>query len=274
MSKKIQQFFVLIIFTLIISSCSKYNQLLKSNDYDLKYKMAIQYYQEENYLKAMPLLEELYPLFKGTAKGEEVYFFYAFCNYYVGDYEIANFHFKNFERTYPLSPRAEECLYMNAYTHYINSPEPTLDQTHTYSAISELQLFINKYPQSAKVAEANELMDKLHFKLETKAYKICKQYYRTQNYKSAVISINNALKDFPGMKYEEELTFLIIKSHYDFAVNSVEAKQTERLTNAINAYKIFIEKYQVSEYSREAENIYESATKMKEKLVNNNLKTT
>ena len=250
-----------VVLTLLLSSCNEYNQLLKSNDIEKKYEMAIKYYEDKNYYRAFPLLEELVSLYRGTDKAEKIYYYYAFCNYYMGEYDMANYHFKNFAKTYPNSSYAEECLFMNAYTYYINSPEPSLDQTNTLSAISELQLFIDKYPNSSKVAEANELIDKLRLKLETKAYHICKQYYRTQNYKSVIVSIAGALKDFPGLKYHEELTFLVIKSNYLFAINSIESKKKERLESTVKAYQAYINKYPKGEYVKEAESIYENALK-------------
>ena len=250
-----------VFLTLLLPSCSKYNQLLKSNDIEKKYEMAIKYYEEENYYKAFPLLEELVSLYRGTDKAEKIYYYYAFCNYHMGEYDMANYHFKNFAKTHPTSQYAEECLFMNAYTYYINSPESSLDQTNTYSAITELQLFIDKYPNSSKVAESNELIDKLRLKLETKAYHICKQYYRTENYKSAIVCIANTLKDFPDIKYREELAFLAVKSNYLYAINSIETKKTGRLESTVKAYQAYIVKYPKGGYVKEAESIYDNVLK-------------
>jgi outer membrane protein assembly factor BamD len=260
MLKKIK--FILLILPLFsILSCSNYNKLLKSSDYELKYEMAIKYYEDENYYKASPLLEELTSLYKGTARAEKIYFYYAYCNYHMGDYELAGFHFKNFVKTYPGSQYSEEAYFMNAYTHFVDSNEPSLDQTQTYRAITELQMFINKFPKSEKAKEATELIDKLRFKLETKTYNICKQYFRTQNYKAAVVSINNAQKDFPASKYNEELLFLAIKSNYLYALNSIEGKKAERYKNTVEAFELFKEKFPNSPYLKEAANINESVIK-------------
>ena len=45
-----------------------------------------------------------------------------------------------------------------------------LDQTNTYDALKELQLFINTYPNSSRIPECNDLIDKLRTKLEYKDY--------------------------------------------------------------------------------------------------------
>lgn len=259
----------LIFSVLVLTSCSEYNKVLKSSDVTKKYEMAIKLYDEEKYYKAFPLLEELITVYRGTDKAEKIYYYYAYCNYHMGDYAYANYYFKSFVKTFPNSPLAEECFFMNAYTHYLDSPEPTLDQTNTLSAINELQLFVDKYPSSAKVVEANTLIDKLYLKLETKSYNICKLYYKTENYKSAVICIQNTLNDFPATRYAEELSFLIVKSHYLYAVNSVESKKEERLRNALKAYKEFAEKFPTSDYLKEAQNIYDNTLKSLNKQQSN-----
>lgn len=261
--------YILIILIFGLSSCSKYEKLLKSSDYEAKYQAAVKYYEEENYNKAYPLLEELVSLFRGTERAEKIYYYYAYTNYYMDDLIMAGYHFKNFVKTYPSSPFAEECMYMNAYCHYLMSPQASLDQTSTLSAINEFQLFVNRYPESKKVAEANEMIDKLRFKLELKAYEIAKQYYHTENYQSAVVAINNLLKDFPGTKFAEELSFLKIKAQYLYAINSIEAKKQDRLKTTLESYYTFIDKFAQSDYVKEAESIYSNTSKILQKQTTN-----
>ena len=253
----------------MLCSCSKYHQLLKSTDLDHKYEMAIQYYNGEEYYKAFPLFEELLTLYKGTAKGEEVYYYYAYCNYYLDDFILAGYYFKNFAKTYPNSKHAEECQYMNAYCYYQTSPPSSLDQTNTYKAIDELQLFINLYSQSDRIAGCNELIDELRDKLETKTYKNSRLYYKLGIYKAAIVAFNITLKEFPDTKYKEDIVFLILKSNYLLASNSVESKKEERLKLTVDAYNTFIEAYPNSEYIKEAESIYGNSLKQLKNLVPN-----
>lgn len=250
----------------MLCSCSEYQQLLKSTDLDHKHKMATQYFNEEEYYKAFPLFEELLTLYKGTSKGEEVYYYYAYCNYYLDDYILAGYYFKNFAKTYPNSKHAEECQYMNAYCYYQNSPLSSLDQTNTYKAIDELQLFINLYSQSNRIAKCNELIDELRLKLETKIYRNSRLYYNLGEYKAAIVAFNTTLKEFPDTKYKEDIVFFILKSNYLLASNSVESKKEERLKLTVDAYSAFIEAYPNSEYAKEAESIYKNSSKQLKNL--------
>lgn len=258
--------FVNILSALIFSSCSKYQKLLKSTDYEKKYDAAVNYYNDKDYYKAQPLLEELVSIYRGTKKAEKIYYYYAYCHYGQGEYELASYHFDNFVKTFSNSELAEECMYMKAYCYYINSPTASLDQTNTYKAINEMQLFVNLYPKSTRVKECNELMDGLRNKLETKNFDNAKLYYNMEDYKSAVYAFKNVLKDFPDTKYREEILFLIMKANYLYANNSIETKKSERYHAAIDAHNVLIETYPKTKYLKDAENIFDNALKQIEKL--------
>jgi outer membrane protein assembly factor BamD len=247
-------------------SCSKYNKILKSQDLNLKYEAAIKYYEEKDYYKAYPLFEELTVVYRGTSKAEKLSYYFAYTDYYTGDLFMASYRFKNFTSTYPNSVYTEECLFMSAYCHYLLSPSYSLDQEDTRDAINEMQLFLNKYPQSSRADSCNKLIDDLHWKLETKAFAISKQYYKMRNYKSAIISFNNMLKDFPDTEYKEEVAFLIVKSHYYLAINSIESKKEQRIKDTIASYIKFADEFPKSDYLREAENLYENILKEKQKI--------
>jgi len=247
-------------------SCSEYNKLVKSTDLDKKYEMAIKYYEKKDFVKALPLFEELVTVYRATTKAENIQYYYAYTNYNMGDYTLARFQFQNFISTFPNSVHIEEFAYLNAYCYYLDSPTYSLDQTDTKAAIKELQAFINQYPKSSRLTECNNIVEKLREKLERKAYEIAKQYYSIGDYKASIYSFQNTLKEFPDTKYSEELSFLIVKSNYLLAINSIETKKEERLTATINTYLKFIDKYPKSSYLKDAESMYTSALKIKQRI--------
>ena len=105
-----------------------------------------------------------------------------------------------------------------------------------------MQLFIEQYPSSDKRDTCNLLMTQLNRKLERKSYENAKLYYNTLHFKSAVISLNNTLQDFPNSVYEEDIRFLILRSNYELAINSVVSKKKERLEETVEAYQKYIDK--------------------------------
>ena len=265
-----KNFILLISMITIFFSCSKYQRVLKGTDMEKKYSYAENYFEQKDYYRALQLLEELITVYKGTTKGEQTYYYYTYCNYYTGDYAMAAYHFNNFVQTYPSSKYAEEMQFMHSYCYYLDSPIFSLDQTNTLDAIEKFQLFINKFPKSNRVEEANRLIDELRLKVEAKAFNNAKQYYNTENYKSANVAFENLLKDFPGTSYAEEALFLTLKATYIYADKSIETKQIERYKAAQESYLKLIDAFPQSRYLREAEKIYSNvseALKAKQKRI-------
>lgn len=245
--------------------CGGYNTLLRNGSYDKKYNCALKYYHQKKYDKAMGLFEELAPIGKGGQRGEECAFLFAFCNFHEEDYESASFYFMVFGKNYPYSPRAEEAAYMVAYCAYLSSPDYNLDPTNTYRGIQELQLFIDRYPASSHVATCNTLIDKLRHKLELKDYYMAKQYYRMRQYKAAIQSFKNLINDYPETEFREECVYLIIKSAYDYANESVDSKKYERYKLAVDNYLTFKSKFPQSPRMSELTGIYDNSVVLMEK---------
>ena len=240
---------------MILFSCGEYQKVLKSTDVNYKYTKAVEYYNNADFARAMPIFNELTSLMRGSKRSEEVSYYLAYCHYNSGDFLVSSYLFKNYISTYPNGSHVEECLYMSAYCVYMESPSHSLDATNTRKAIEELQLFINEYPLSTKVEQCNKLIDELREKIALKAFENAKQYYTTQYYKSAIIALNSVLIDFPGSKFREEIHFLILKSSYQLAINSISSMVEERLNNTLDAFLVFKDNYPKSDFSKEAEKI-------------------
>tara|TARA_B110000495_G_C23021957_1_gene606451 strand:- start:522 stop:1358 length:837 start_codon:yes stop_codon:yes gene_type:complete len=250
--------FILLGITLVVSSC-KHTRLLKSNDLTKKYEAANQYYENGKYYKAMPLLEDLIPVYRGTEKAERLYYIYAYSDYYMKDYILAAHRFNSFERMFPFSKFTEECQFMGAVCHHKLSPKYSLDQTDTYQAIQQFELFIRQFPESKYVDSSHVLLDNMRIKLENKAFHISKQYYKTRKYKAAIVSLNNTLNTYPDTEHREEIYFLILKSNFYWAKYSIDSKKQERYSNTKKAYTKFAYSFPESRNMKEALTILEKA---------------
>ncbi len=257
--------YIYIILSIAIGlySCDGYNKLLKSSNYELKLEKAQQYYKKGNYIKASALFEELIPVYKGSDKAEEIYYYFSYCNYYQGDYSLSQYHFKNYFRSYPNGKHAEECLFMNAYCYYLNSPVYKLDQTDTKNAMAELQNFIDLFPESSRIDSCNKINDLLRHKLEQKELDITIQYFNISDYKAAIASGQNFIKDFPESNHIDEILYTIIESYYQLAINSLENKKLERLNLAMESYLKLLDLYPKSSYLQKAESVYDNCIKQK-----------
>ena len=250
------------------TSCSKFSRIQKSTDMEAKYQAAVKYYEKERYFQALQLFEELITVFRGTTKAEDTYYYYCECYYETGEFSVAAYHYNNFHQTFPNSPRAEIALFKNAYCYYLDSPPSSLDQQNTIEAIRQFQLFINRYPQSEKIAECNELIDKLRFKLETKDYNNARLFYRTGNHKAAVVSFQNVIKDYPSTIYKEECLYYIVRASFNYAEQSVLSRQSERYKNTIENYYKLVDAFPSGKYLKDAEKYFQDAQSRIKKLEN------
>lgn len=238
------RFFSFLVFLVLFSSCaSKLGKTLKSTDSDYKLKVAENYFAQKKYNNAQVLFEDLFPVFKGTAKFEDLYYKYAYTSYYLNDYSNAENLFKTFVETFPTSNKAEEADYMRAYCFYKQSPKPELDQTNTTKAMGQLQAFINNHPQSPKVAEATAIIDQMRAKLQIKDFKSAELYYNLGYYKAAGIAFNGLIENYPDSNQGDEYKLMVIKSYYLYANNSVEEKQPERFDKVVTECTDFRDRF-------------------------------
>ena len=248
----------------MVSCTSNYTKLTKSTDKELKYKAAKEYFAKRHYMKAYTLLEDVAAYYKGTPESDEVLFLLAESYYRNKDYAMAHSYYKTYTRTFPRENHAEECRFMMGKALYDQTPDYRLDQTNTREAISALEDYEQLYPDGKHLDEANRLIGDMRDRLAHKAYSNAKLYYNLgnylgNNYVSAVVTAENALKDFPESQYREDLSFLILQSKYQEAKKSIEAKRTQRYIDTVDEYVNFKSQFPNGKHIREAEKIYEDA---------------
>ena len=258
----------------VFSSCGEYNKVLKSTDYEYKYEAAKSYFAKGQNSKAATILEELIPIMKGTAYGEESLYMLAMTYFNQGDYVTASHYFNTYYTTYPRGTYTELARYNSGKALYLDTPEPKLDQSSTYKAIQELQMFMEYFPRSERRELAQNMIFELQDKLVEKEYLSAKLYYDLgsytgntvysstgNNYLAAIVTAQNILKDYPYTKLREELSILILRAKYDMAKESVIEKKEERMLETVDEYYAFKNEFSESKYMKEVENIYKDASK-------------
>ena len=238
-----------IIFCLIfLTSCNEFQRILKSEDIKLKYEVAEKYYENQEFRRASRLFEQIQSQYRGKPQAERVTFFYANSLLNTKKYIDAGYQFESFIKAYPLSQKVDEAAYLGAYSYYKTSPVFSLDQKETLTAIDKLQEFINTYPNSEKMSDANDLVQELRIKLEYKAFEIAKQFNTIRDYKSAIIVLDDFISDYPGTPYREDALFYLLDSSYELAVNSIYSKKFERLEQAKKIHMELMDTYPETKY--------------------------
>ena len=261
-----------------LTSCGEYNKVIKSTDYTNKYEAAKSYFGQGQYMKASTLLEELIPILKGTSDAEESLYMLAMAYYNQGDYISASHYFTNYYNTYPKGTYTELARFHSGKALYLDTPEARLDQSSTYKAIQELQLFMEYFPQSDRTSESQVMIFALQDKLVLKEYLSAKMYFdlgtytgnasmnadgqiNGNNFLACITTAQNILKDYPYTSMREDVSILLLRAKYKLGVESVQEKIEERMRETIDEYYAFKNEFPESKYMKEVEKIYKDASK-------------
>ena len=240
---------------LLMTSCvNEYNQITKSGDYTLKYEYAKQCYAQGKYSRAVPLLQEVVTMKKGSTEGEECLYMLAMAEFGMKDYETASEYFKKYFSSYPKGRYAENAKYYVGESLFQNAPEPRLDQSTTMTAIAAFQEYLDIFPDAHLKSQATIRLYALQDMLVEKEYKSARLYFDLgtyfgnctnggNNYEACIVTAQNALKDYPYSNRREEFASLVMKSKYELAKMSVESKQLERYQDAEDECYGFINEY-------------------------------
>lgn len=256
----LKKWLFLIVTMILIVSCSEYQKLLKSPDAELKYNKAVEYFDLKKYSKALALFEDVSSYYRGTERSQEVLNYLSRCHVGQKDYASAAEYYQIYIRNYPKGRYIIEARFMVGHCYYLDSPDARLDQTMTLDAVSYHTQFVEMYPESEYASQAYDELEALYDKLAQKEYYSAKLYYNLgsylgNNYESCAIVSRNALKNYPGNKYQEEFAWLILQSKYQQVLMSVEERRLERAQDAEDECYSFITEYPQSKHKKAAEKI-------------------
>jgi outer membrane protein assembly factor BamD len=253
--------FIVLTLLVLVSSCGEYEKLLKSNDLALKKAKVKEYYDEGEYVKCTELLGQILPRYRATPEAEELNWMNAQSFYGMKDFYMASSSYKSFIDQFPFGVHAEEANFMAPMCDFKIALRPELDQENTRNAIEGFRIFMTRYPASTKVEESKKMIKELEEVLVEKSYLSAKLYYDMNQYKAAVVALNNSLKEYATTRYREEMMFLKLNSLFLYAENSQANKQKERYQATLDDYYSFMEEFPKSQYARDVNNILQKTNK-------------
>ncbi len=256
------RFIVLSLLSLFILSCSsQYEKILASEDVDLKYKAAMDYFNNGKYDRAATLFESLSFLTYNTERDDTLKYYWALSNYRDENYISAEANLEKFIEQYPHSRFTEEARFLRLDCLFRETLDYELDPSPTYKAISAMNEFVTEYPNSKYTNECYDRLSVLQERLDNKAVEAARMYFRMEDYKASVIAFKNILKDNPDNVYREKVLYYIALSSYRYADLSIKQKQKERFLLFVDDYLNFIGEYPQSSYRKELDKLYVNAQK-------------
>ena len=268
MQLRLKNLLYILLAVVALSSCGGFEKIRKSSDVNYKLTKANEYFDKKDYHHANELYKELLPIMKSTRNYEALDYKYSYTFYYLKDYVEASYFFKTFTELFPTSKNAEECEFMSAVCLFKYAPKYTLDQTNNVKALEALQSYVNRYPNSTRMTEANKYIAESRLKLEMKQADAAKLYFNTMHYKAATVAYKSVIHNYPESPNSDLYQFMIMRAMFKYAKESIPDKQEERYANAISAYKELKETYPQSKYLADADKIYALADNNVKKIRN------
>ncbi len=255
-----------VIMFFVAMSCVIPNKVAKSEKESYKklppdsiLQYAINLYRQERYWRAQEVLSYLLEEYRTHPIAEKAYYYYALTFFGIGEPASAGYHLHVFINRFPESKLVPDAYYWKAYALYAMSLPYNLDQTYTKRAIEAFQLFLNLYPDHKHAENAKKHIKNLRRRLQKKDIYNAELYYKIGEYLSAKIALMHVLEDWHDLPEKDYVAFLLIKSAYLYAINSVEEKQRERLREVVELYHEFEMFFKDSQHAKEAQKIYEEA---------------
>ena len=223
------------------------------------YKAALDYFEKRGkFDKTLQLFEEIAPYYQGTVREDTILF-------YTADAHSGRVITSSAPWSSTTSGAASDGVLSwrrrNTNTPWVSitSPPANRDQTSTYMAITSINEYLQRYPNSLKKQLCLIRLDELQQTLYDKSFINARTYYKIGRYKSAVVALRNALREYPETPHREEILYLTVKSCYELAANSVHALQTGRYLDMLDAYYTFIPNSPESGYRRELDRLQKTA---------------
>lgn len=151
--------------------------------------------------------------------------------------------FREFQTFYPTHPRADYAQLQLARSYTAQMLAPERDQSATKDAIKEIEIFLQRYPNSTLMPEARALEREARDRLSQAGYRIGFFYYRARWYPGAIDRFREVLANDPGFSGRDAVYFHLAESLY----------RTDKKAEALPYYERLLREFEQSEYLAEAQ---------------------
>ena len=160
----------------------------------------------------------------------------------IESYISALSEFRDFLALYPTHHRADYAQYKLGMIYYRQMRRPERDQTETRNAVTEFELFLQRYPDSAFAGEVRDLLREALDRLSEANYVVARYYHRTRWYLGAIDRLETILNEDPGYTGRDAVYFHLADS----------LRHTRRIDEALPMFERLVEEFPDSEFVPDA----------------------
>ena len=156
--------------------------------------------------------------------------------------------FREFLTFYPTHARADYAQLQLARSYMMQMLAPERDQAATRDAIKEIEVFLQRFPNSQLMPEARKMERQARDRLSEANYRVGFFYYRIKWYTGAIDRFKDVLKTDPAYTNRDALYYYLAESIY------LMGKQTNQTASeALPYYERLVKEFEKSEYLEAAQ---------------------
>ncbi len=244
MIKNIQKIVLAVVLLFTIAACSSSTDTSQFTPEE-HFNYALQLYNDEDYELAVNEFQNIILQYPGSSVNDDSQFYLGMAYFQRNQFLLAAYEFSKLIRSYPASSFVQDSQLMLSESYYQLSPPYPLEQSYTTKAIEEFQAFIDFFPASAKVEEAESKIKELNERLAEKEYRSGLIYEKMEY-------------EFAAMKYYTFVTETFHDTKYApiALYNKIKIELKKGLNNeALADISIFLNRYSDDSNAKELQEI-------------------
>jgi len=151
--------------------------------------------------------------------------------------------FREFLTFYPTHARADYAQLQLARSFAEQMLAPERDQSSTKDAIKEIEIFLQRYPNSTLIDQARDLERKAKDRLSEASYRVGFYYFRAKWYPGAIDRFKEVLATDPAYTNRDAVYYHLAESLY----------RTDKKAEALPYYERLLREFEKSDYLEDAQ---------------------
>ena len=202
---------LIICISIILSSCGISNPFDDNIPYKTRFDDGLAFFEEEKYVKASQQFNIIVERASHTDLGDDALFFLAESYFLNEDYDLALIEFEKLVSRMGFSPYIEKSRWRICETLMLLSPNFYHDQDSSIKAITQIQEFLDDFPNSEYSKDADKLINELRTRLAEKNMETGKLYIKLKAYDSAMTSYEIVVNEYYDTKFFNDANMEIIR---------------------------------------------------------------
>ena len=197
---------------ILLAGCSKKDVHLEE-DLSPRFEKAMGYFDKGKYSRAKDEFDYIIMADPGSKISNESQYYMAESMYQIKEYDEASIAFDRYVRFSPDYSKIEKARYRICECAINFSNSYQREQSQTHRALEQIQMFIEDFPASDLMDDAEDAMLALRLKLAQKDYEVGRMYLKLEEYDSALIYFRSVLNHYYDTSFSDDARVGIIFTH-------------------------------------------------------------